>query len=391
MRRLEGPSARAVSLAAVGIAALVASRGFGTGALAILGVGLIALPLMVTILIWAAASGLRVERRVEPVHCRAGDTVTTRVALRGWATEIGLDRLLDVAIDPGVEGAAGAGGVVRTGERSWRLRAVRGEHRLPPARVRIADPFGLASRTRRGDDGPTLLAAPDAPTLEGAGVGARARGLGARRRRSDSGFGELDRVREYQAGDSLSRIHWGQTAKRGRLQTKELRATDGAGRSVLLLLDGAVNAGDDFETSVSAAAALGRHLGARGEPVALTHTGAPPLRLPSDRATWPAIEVALARMQPGGDRALALALRAEVTAPSAPELVIVLTCAADAALAGAAAQARALGVGVAAVLVGRAAAGAGELSAAGADVVVVTGPDRIATALSGSAESVRVS
>jgi uncharacterized protein (DUF58 family) len=389
VRRLEGPSARAVSLAAVGVAAVVASRGFGTGALAILGVGLVALPVIVTVLVWAASAGLRVERRVEPARCAAGEPVAVRVSLRGWATGIGLDRLLDVSIDPGVDGAAAGGAPTRTGERSWRLRAVRGEHHLPPARVRVGDPFGLAARTRRGDPGPSLLVVPRAPALEGAPVGARARGMGARRRRADSGFGELDRVRDYQAGDALSRIHWGQTAKRGRLQTKELRAADGAGRSVLLLLDGAVGAGQDLETTVSAAAALARHLAGRGEPVALVHTGAPPLRLASGQGGWPAIEVALARFAPGGDRALALAVRAEATSPEAPELIVVLTCAADPALAGAAVQARAIGVGVAAVLVGPAAASAGELAGLGVEVVVVPAADRLAEALGGATERAR--
>jgi uncharacterized protein (DUF58 family) len=388
--RLEGPPARALALAAVGVAALVASQGFGTGALAILGTGLVALPVIVTALVWIASTGIRMERRVDPTRCRAGDPVTVRVVLRGWACEIGLDRLLAVDIDPGM-GDAGRPEPLGSGGRAWRLGARRGDHHLPPARVRIGDPFGLAARTHEGGEGAALLVVPDAPQLERALVGARARGLGWRRRRADSGFGELDRVRDYQAGDALSRIHWGQTAKRGRLQTKELRATEGAGRSVLLLLDGAVPPGDDLETAVSAAAALARDMCARREPVALAHTGSPGLRMPADRAGWPAIEVALARFTPGGDRSLALALRAEASAPEAPELIVVLTSAADAALAGAVATARARGIGVAAVLVGPAARVAADVAAVGAEVVVVTERNRLAAALNGSAAEVRVS
>ena len=48
--RRPGPS----RLAATGVAALVASRGFGTPALAILGVGLVALPVLVTALVWSS-------------------------------------------------------------------------------------------------------------------------------------------------------------------------------------------------------------------------------------------------------------------------------------------------------------------------------------------------
>ena len=346
--------------------------------------------MIVTALVWVASTGIRMERRVDPARCRAGDPVAVRVALRGWACDIGLDRLLEVEIDPGM-GDAGRPEPLGSAGRSWRLAARRGDHHLPPVRLRIGDPFGLASRARRGGENAPLLVVPDAPPLERALVGARARGLGWRRRRSDSGFGELDRVRDYQAGDALSRIHWGQTAKRGRLQTKELRATEGAGRSVLLLLDGAVPAGEDLETTVSATAALARDMCARREPVALVHTGAPALRLPADRSGWPAIEVALARFAPGGDRSLALALRAEASAPETPELIVVLTCAADVALTGAVAQARARGIGVAAVLVGAAARAAADVAAVGAEVVVVTDRDRLAVALSGSAAEVRVS
>ena len=130
---------------------------------------------------------------------------------------------------------------------------------------------------------------------------------------ADSGFGELDRVRDYQPGDPLSRVHWAQTAKRGRLQTKELRAPPrvrahggGAARTA------PPPPGDDFETAVTAAAALARHLAERGEPVALAHTG----RRAGAAAGRPR---GLARRwssrsrasQAGGERALGLALRAE--------------------------------------------------------------------------------
>ena len=185
MRRPEGPPARVVFLAAVGVAALVASRGFGTGALAILGVGLVALPVIVTALVWAVAAGMRVERRVEPARCAAGDQVAVSVALRGWATGVGLDRLLDVAVDPGMDGAA-AGAPVRTGDCTWRLAAVRGEHLLSAPRARVADPLGPAARTRRGAARASPPVVPRAPSLAGRPRRARARAPAPRPPRSRS-------------------------------------------------------------------------------------------------------------------------------------------------------------------------------------------------------------
>jgi uncharacterized protein (DUF58 family) len=385
--RLGGPSARAAGLAAAGVVALVASRGFGTPALAVLGVGLIALPLLVTALVWAGAAGIRPERRIAPARARAGDPVRVGVVLGARA---GLERLLDITVDPGLGSAAGGGaGAERGGV--WSIpSAPRGDHRLPPARVTVMDPFGLARRTRVATGADRLLVVPRAPLLDGAPVGVRAVGHGPRRRRAREGFGELDRVRDYRAGDPLSRVHWAQTAKRGRLQTKELLAPEGGGRTVLLLLDGTAPAGEAFETAVTATAALARHLLIRGEGVALAHTGAPPARVPAARAAWPALELALAQVAPGGDGSTASALRAEATAPDAPDLIVVVTSAAEPAVAGELARARALGIGVAAVLAGPAAAAAGDIAALGAEAIVVPGPDRVAAALSREPARARV-
>ena len=389
MNRVQGPPARAVALAATGVAALVASRGFGTPALAILGVGLVALPVLVTALVWIVAGGLGVHRTVSPSRCRAGDRVEVRLALSGWPTRIGLDRLLDVTLDPGLGAVADAGSVRREGLWVWRVpRATRGDHRLPAPAVQVADPFGLARRVRAGVEGESLLVVPRAPRLERLALEASTPGGGLRRRRMVAGFGELEKVRDYRAGDPLSRVHWAQTAKRGRLQTKELRSSEGPGKAVMLLLDAGVAAGDDFETAVTATATLARHLAERGERLALVHTGDLPVRLTTGRATWPAVEIALARVNPGGRRELALALRSETAAPEVPELIVVVTSEPGPGLPSAVAGARAAGIAVAVVLAGRAAVAAPELERAGAGVTVVPQAADVAAALAADRERV---
>jgi uncharacterized protein (DUF58 family) len=388
----EGPSGRALALAAAGVAALIASQGFGTAPLATLGAGLVALPLIVTALVWAAASGLRVRRRIDPARLRAGERYAVALDLTGWPARVGLDRLLDVTVDPALGDAAGPVPPARRGERAWAVRsAPRGDHRLPPPRLRVADPFGLARRSRVGDGADALVVAPQAPAIDRLALGARRDGRGPRRRLPLAGFGELDRVRDYQPGDPLSRIHWAQTAKRGRLQTKVLRAADGSGRTVMVLVDGAAPAGDALELAVSAGAAVARHAAARGEPFGLAHTGRRPARIPVGRGTWPAAETALTRLEAGGERQLSLALRAEATAADPPDLVVVATSAGDPALGAAVSQALGLGVLVAAVLSGPAAALAGELTLAGADVAIVAGPDDLVGALSAAGVRARVS
>jgi uncharacterized protein (DUF58 family) len=391
VRRIEGPPARALALAGTGVAALIASQGFGTSALATLGAGLIALPVLVTALVWAAAAGLDVRRRVEPARLTAGEPLTISLEVTGWPTRTGLDRLVELSLDPGLGSVRGPAQPARRGARTWVVRsAPRGDHQLPPPRLRVADPFGLARRTREGGGGDAVLVTPRAPAIDRLLLGARRDGRGPRRRLPLAGFGELDRVRDYQAGDPLSRVHWAQTAKRGRLQTKVLRAADGSGRSVLVLVDGVAPAGGDLETAISAGAAVARHAAGRGEPFGLAHTGRRPARLPVGRATWAGAETALTRLEAGGDRSLALALRAEATAPAPPDLVLVATSAGDPGLPAAVAQATGLGVLVGVVLCGPAGAAAGDLTLAGADVAIVSDPDDLVAAL-GAGDARRVS
>lgn len=374
-------SGRALGLVAAGATAVVASRGFGTAPLAVLGVGLIALPVLVTALVALAGVALRVERTIAPAPARADEPARVRLRVRGPAAAAGILRLLEVDVDPGLAGLAEPGTLRSTADGAWTLRPRRGDHRLAPAAATIRDPFGLARRVRRGPGREALVVLPSAPALEGVALGAPSGPEAGRRRARKSGVGELERVRDYRHGDPLSRVHWGQTAKRGRLQTKELRAPRDAGDSVVVLLDGSGPQGDDFETAVTAAAALVRHLAVHGRPAVLAATGAAPVRLPS-RAGWPAAEQLLARVRAAGDGAPSVALRGELAGHDAPDLVILVSASPDPALPEVVAAAHHRGHGVAVVLAGTASAAPGELAAAGADVALVPSRDRVVAALS---------
>lgn len=377
-------SRRGLALAAAGVVALAASRGFGSPALATLGAGLVALPLLVGALVWLTAGGLRLERTVRPARCRAGDPVAVSLRISGWPVRAGVDRLLDVTLDPGLGSLRGGDAAVRRGPgRTWTVAAVpRGDHALPPPRLRVGDPFGLARRAVTGAGDDAVLVVPRAPALDrlAAMPGRGGTAAGARGRRT--GVGDLDRIRDYRAGDPLSRVHWAQSAKRGRLQTKELREPAAAARGVALVLDGGVPEGEAFETAVTAAAAAARHLLGRGERLTLVHTGPDAPALQASRTGWPAIEAALARARAGGERSLALAVRAALAGPEPPEAVVVVTARADAGLPAALARARGSGVAPGAVLVGPAAASAPEVAAAGAALATLAAGGDVAAALS---------
>jgi uncharacterized protein (DUF58 family) len=121
---------------------------------------------------------------------------------------------------------------------SYRLHDLpRGRHRFAPVRLSIADPFGLAQTGLSLDDQQALVVYPRLVDLEqlffdgGAGP-EHGRRLLLRR---PVGF-ELHSVRDYQQGESLRRVHWPSTARRGSLMVKELE--DSPRDEVAVLLDG---------------------------------------------------------------------------------------------------------------------------------------------------------
>ena len=113
----------------------------------------------------------------------------------------------------------------------------RGRHRFAPVRLSIADPFGLAEAGLALEEQQALFVYPRLVELEqlffdgGAGP-EHGRRLLLRR---PVGF-DLHSVRDYQQGESLRRVHWPSTARRGSLMVKELE--DSPRDEVAVLLDG---------------------------------------------------------------------------------------------------------------------------------------------------------
>jgi uncharacterized protein (DUF58 family) len=121
---------------------------------------------------------------------------------------------------------------------SYRLRDVpRGRHPFAPVRLSIGDPFGLAETALVLEEQQALMVYPRLVEIErlffdgGAGP-EHGRRLLLRR---PVGF-DLHSVRDYQQGESLRRVHWPSTARRGSLMVKELE--DSPRDEVAVLLDG---------------------------------------------------------------------------------------------------------------------------------------------------------
>lgn len=233
-----GTTSRGRAILVLGSACWLAAVLTGSHALYPLGIGLVAATVLADLWIRLALRRPTVIRRRPSHELLEGDDVE-----------------VELVVDPGsllpLPGAIVADVVGRLGERTVELRRrdgryagtyvlrglPRGRHRLGPPDVSISDPFALARAKATLPDRDTLLVRPRLVSLgrlffEGAGGASDGRRLLLRR---PAGF-ELHGVREHQHGESLRRVHWPTTARRGTLMVKELE--DAPRDELAVLLDG---------------------------------------------------------------------------------------------------------------------------------------------------------
>lgn len=97
----------------------------------------------------------------------------------------------------------------------------RGEFTLGPLVVRSADPFGLFPTSREFQGADRLLVYPRAVAIpDFAMAHLNLSGDSGHRRRTHLVSPHVSSVRDYVAGDSMSRIHWPSTARQSRLMVK---------------------------------------------------------------------------------------------------------------------------------------------------------------------------
>src|SRR5512132_816870 len=136
-------------------------------------------------------------------------------------------------------------------------RLPRGRYAFEDVRVEIADPFGLESVAVALPAPGALLVYPRLVRLNRLFSEAGAHSHDGRRLllRRHSGF-ELHGVREYEQGESLRRVHWRSTARRGQLMVKELEDAPRDEIAVLLDADASAVVGDSFDVQVRAAGSI---------------------------------------------------------------------------------------------------------------------------------------
>ena len=214
----------------------------------------------------------------------------------------------------------------------------RGRYRFEAVRAIFEDPFGLArAETRLGSES-TLLVYPrlfDLERLFSQAAGLTQSGGRVLLRRS-AGF-DLHSVREYEQGESLRKVHWPTTAKRGMLMVKELEDTPHDEVAVLLDADARSVVGDSFDVQVRAAGSILLAHVIRNRRAGMTVTSSPPetCHVGSFDGEWRLALELLAAAEPNGSEPLTRFLgRDAAPGVSATELVAV-TASLDARLADA--------------------------------------------------------
>jgi uncharacterized protein (DUF58 family) len=211
---------------------------------------------------WAALRGLHLERTSRSLTSQVGRVFEETLSLTNgsvfpklwvevrdesdlpgtWASAraIGLSALDWSAAFTGHRASAVAAGLGAHNMWLWTARTIcsrRGRFRLGPASLIVSDPFGLFPLRRRvGGVREVVVLPPTVPLSSFPIPAGRLTGGEALRRRTYQVTPNAAGVREYAHGDSLSRIHWKSTARRGRLISKEFELDPMS--DVWILLDG---------------------------------------------------------------------------------------------------------------------------------------------------------
>ncbi len=205
-------------------------------------------------------------------------------------------------------------------------RVPRGRYEVEDAHAVIADPFGLACSEVELAAAGSLVVYPRLVELAGLFSESGAHAQDGRRLllRRPSGF-DLHSVREYERGESLRKVHWPTTARRGQLMVKELE--DAPRDEIAIVLDAdSATVGGSFDVQVRAAGSILRTHAARGRRAVLALNADRPvsLRVSSLEGDWHAALTELAAVQPDGSRPVVeLIAREGGPAARALELVVV--------------------------------------------------------------------
>jgi uncharacterized protein (DUF58 family) len=317
---------------ALGGVVYLAGWAFGSKALYPVAIGLVLAVIVAAVWIRVTARPVRLRRRVPDGEHVAGDDVPVEVELevggriqpRHMTLVERIERLgeREVVLDRPDERLRG----------TYVIEAVpRGRYPIEASEIVLEDPFSLERQEILLEAPGALLVYPRLVELDMLFSEAGSRMQEGRRLllRRPSGF-DLHSVREYEQGESLRRVHWPTTAKRGKLMVKDLEDSPRDEALVVLDADAAFAVGSppdsSFEVAVSAAGSVLKAHAGRGRRAGLVVNGTQPRYQPvhSLDGDWGLALELLASAEPTGHSSVAALLVEGSGAPSkALELCVV--------------------------------------------------------------------
>jgi uncharacterized protein (DUF58 family) len=265
---------------ALGATALVAALATGSRTLGVVGVGFLLAGGLAWLWAWLVDGPVTVAATITPAPVTEGETVRiaveahrrSRMPVGSMTARFVVGRLGEYTCRLDGHGRLVSGRI--------ELGALpRGLFSLSEPRVVMGDLLGLVSVTPRVVCEPaTVLVRPRLTALDGLFSDAgRAPGDGRRvLLRRSAGF-DFHSVREYEQGESLRRVHWPTSARRGQLMVKELEDTAHDGVVVILDCDPTCAVGvppdSSFDAAVRVAGSLLQAHAGRARVATLVSTG----------------------------------------------------------------------------------------------------------------------
>ena len=312
----------------------LAAWAFGTTALYPIGLGLVLAVAAAAVWVRLLNGAMRVNRLLGQGEHLAGDDISVRLELDvgGWMPSGALTVVDRFARFGEVETVI----LNRHGRLrgSYLLEHVpRGRYPIESSTAVLEDPFGLERVEIALPAGESVLVYPRLVDLDALFSDSGARALEGRRLllRRPTGF-DLHSVRDYEQGESLRRVHWPSTAKRGQLMVKELEDAPRDETAVLLDGDAAAVVGfppdNTFELQVRAAGSILKAHAAKNRRAALIVNCAARSyqRVHSFDGDWLRALETLAAIEPDGPTPLA-AMLADEAGPAARALELTVVTA----------------------------------------------------------------
>ncbi len=220
------------------------------------------------------------EPSIAPDPATEGDDVTLRITARRRSRIPGSTVIVTGALDRLGSFECRLRGH-RPDRQPARLRSARsreGDSASSDATLELRDPLGLETRSSPLGTAVSVVVYPRLVELDNLFSDAGRFGSDGRRflLRRPAGF-DLHSVRDYEQGESLRRVHWPTTARRGHLMVKELEESPRDSVVVVLDCDPAGQAGDppdsSFDQAARAAGSILRVYAVRGRRAVLVTTG----------------------------------------------------------------------------------------------------------------------